>query len=161
MNGLRLRLLGGGEAREVRVAGDAAELDGRSVGFERVDRDGVLAAIRIDGREHRVVCAAEGDRVFVWCDGAAHVFARVTSARPAAVREAGGDLIAPMPGRVRRVLAQDGARVSRGDVLLVLEAMKMEHAIRSPRDGAVRLRVAEGDLVDAGVELAEIADIAE
>ena len=61
-----------------------------------------------------------------------------------------------MPGRVRRLLVEDGARVARGDVLLVLEAMKMEHAIRSPRDGTARLRVAEGDLVEAGIELATV-----
>jgi 3-methylcrotonyl-CoA carboxylase alpha subunit len=41
-------------------------------------------------------------------------------------------------------------------VLLVLEAMKMEHSIRAPKDGSVRLTVREGDLVDAGVELAQI-----
>jgi acetyl-CoA/propionyl-CoA carboxylase biotin carboxyl carrier protein len=61
-----------------------------------------------------------------------------------------------MPGRVRRLLVEDGSHVRRGEVLLVLEAMKMEHAIRSPMDGTVRLRVAEGDLVDAGVELAAV-----
>jgi biotin carboxyl carrier protein len=59
---------------------------------------------------------------------------------------------------VRRLLVEDGARVARGDLLLVLEAMKMEHAIRSPRDGTVLLRVAEGDLVEAGVELAAIEE---
>ncbi len=62
-----------------------------------------------------------------------------------------------MPGRVRKVSAAAGDRVERGMVLIVLEAMKMEHAIRAPKDGTLRrLLVKEGDLVDAGVELAEI-----
>jgi acetyl/propionyl-CoA carboxylase alpha subunit len=153
-----LRLRRGKELREIRLEKDAAVLDGRRVPFERVERDGELAAIRIDGREHRIVTAAEGGRLFVWCDGLVSVFERVGSGRAArgAAREAGGDLISPMPGRVRRVLVEDGARVARGDVLLVLEAMKMEHAIRSPSEGTVRLRVAEGDLVEAGVELAQV-----
>jgi 3-methylcrotonyl-CoA carboxylase alpha subunit len=63
-----------------------------------------------------------------------------------------------MPGRVRRVLVVGGAAVERGQPLLVLEAMKMEHSIRAPRDGVVRrVCVAEGELVDAGVELVELA----
>ena len=157
MSGSSLRR--GGEQRDVRIESDAAVVDGRRVPFERVERDGELAGIRIDGREHPVVTAVEGSRIWVWCDGVAGAFERVAAARSGAggaPREAGGDLISPMPGRVRRLLVEDGARVARGDVLLVLEAMKMEHAIRSPKDGTVRLRVAEGDLVDAGIELATV-----
>ncbi len=78
------------------------------------------------------------------------------SRRAAAVEHLDG-LAAPMPGRVRRLVAAEGSAVARGDVLLVLEAMKMEHAIRAPRDGVLeRFRVAEGDLVEAGAELAEL-----
>jgi acetyl/propionyl-CoA carboxylase alpha subunit len=131
-------------------------LDGRRVAFEAVERDGRLAAIRVGGREHAVVAAADGSRVFVWCDGSAWLFERASTARAARPKDAGADLASPMPGRVRRVLVADGQHVARGDVLLVLEAMKMEHAIRAPRDGAVGLRVREGDLVDAGVELAAV-----
>jgi 3-methylcrotonyl-CoA carboxylase alpha subunit len=63
-----------------------------------------------------------------------------------------------MPGRVRRVLLGEGARIGKGDVILILEAMKMEHAIRAPRDGTVvRVLFAEPHLVEAGTVLAEIA----
>ena len=153
-----MRLRRGAELREVRIESDAAVLDGRRVAFERVERDGELAAIRIDGKEHPLVTAVEGSRIWVWCDGVAVAFERVASSKSGAAspREAGGDLISPMPGRVRRLLVEDGAHVTRGDVILVLEAMKMEHAIRSPMDGTVRLRVAEGDLVEAGIELAAV-----
>jgi 3-methylcrotonyl-CoA carboxylase alpha subunit len=156
MTTLRLRL--GQEIREIRLEADAAYLDGRRLAFERVDRDGALAAIRIDGREHEVVTAAAGNRVFAWSDGFAGEFERVSASRRAHARETSGDLISPMPGRVRSLLVEDGARAATGDVLLVLEAMKMEHAIRSPKDGRVRLRVKEGDLVEAGVELAEVEE---
>jgi 3-methylcrotonyl-CoA carboxylase alpha subunit len=62
-----------------------------------------------------------------------------------------------MPGRIRKTLVEPGDSVERGQVVLVLEAMKMEHAIRAPRDGTVtRLDHAEGDLVEAGTVLAEI-----
>ncbi|MEP6995797.1 MAG: biotin/lipoyl-containing protein [Acidobacteriota bacterium] len=151
-----VRLRHGGVTRELLFEKDAVSIDGHRVAFEPRERNGCLAGILIGGREHRVVAARDGDRIFVWCDGEARTFERAVSVRSAAPRETGGDLISPMPGRVRRILVADGQTVSRGDVLLVLEAMKMEHSIRAPRDGSVRLRVREGDLVDAGVELAQV-----
>jgi 3-methylcrotonyl-CoA carboxylase alpha subunit len=109
------------------------------------------------GAFERLVTARDGDRVFVWCAGSTFSFERVRGARAAARADHGGDLRSPMPGRVRRISASIGARVSRGDLLLVLEAMKMEHSIRAPEDGVVRrLFVAEGDLVEAEMELVEI-----
>jgi biotin carboxyl carrier protein len=60
------------------------------------------------------------------------------------------EIRAPMPGRVVRILVAAGTRVSRGQVLLVLEAMKMQNEIPAPRDGIVReVRVSEGDLITA------------
>jgi 3-methylcrotonyl-CoA carboxylase alpha subunit len=65
-----------------------------------------------------------------------------------------GSLRAPMPGRVTAVHGQSGAIVRRGQVLMVLEAMKMEHAIVAPADGVLgRVLFKVGDLVDEGVEL--------
>jgi 3-methylcrotonyl-CoA carboxylase alpha subunit len=62
-----------------------------------------------------------------------------------------------MPGRIRKTLVRRGDEVARGQVVLILEAMKMEHAIRAPQDGVVtRLEHREGDLVEAGAVLAEI-----
>jgi 3-methylcrotonyl-CoA carboxylase alpha subunit len=62
---------------------------------------------------------------------------------------------------VIRVAAAVGDRVARGAVLLVLEAMKMEHSVAAPADGTVaRLAVGEGDLVEEGAELV-VLDAAE
>ena len=75
-----------------------------------------------------------------------------------AVTAVTGSLMAPMPGRVTAVHAQAGATVRRGEVLMVLEAMKMEHAILAPADGVLsRVLFQVGDLVDEGVELLVIA----
>ena len=66
-----------------------------------------------------------------------------------------GALIAPMPGKVLELAVAEGATVGSGDVLIVLEAMKMEHELLAPAAGTVtELRVAEGDPVDAGAALA-------
>ena len=68
-----------------------------------------------------------------------------------------GALIAPMPGKVIKLAVAEGATVGSGDVLIVLEAMKMEHELLAPAAGTVtELRVAEGDQVDAGAPLAVI-----
>ena len=144
----------GGRGREIRVDGGAASLDGRTVSLEVVSPGEVV----VDGRRYRIATAREGSRIWVWCEGAVYEFDTARKGRTAAAADhhAGG-LDAPMPGRVRRLVAREGERVAKGDVLLVLEAMKMEHAIRAPHDGVLeRFHVAEGALVDAGVELAEI-----
>ena len=72
---------------------------------------------------------------------------------------AGDDaLMAPMPATVVKILVASGAEVAEGDTLLVLEAMKMELAIRAPRAGTIgAIRCAVGELVQPGVPLLEIA----
>jgi acetyl/propionyl-CoA carboxylase alpha subunit len=155
------RLTSGGQSREVRLEGATARLDGRSVAFEILGggfRGGSPVEIVVGGRTHRVLALRDGARVFVWVDGQTFIFERAERRRTRAASEQAGDLLAPMPGRVRKTLVSIGDSVRKGQPLLVLEAMKMEHSIRAPRDGAVRrLLVREGDLVDAGVELAEIS----
>ena len=67
---------------------------------------------------------------------------------------------APVPGTVTRVAVAVGDRVGRGEVLVVLESMKMEHPVRSGVDGivvAVRARV--GDSVEAGQVVAVVDDV--
>ena len=66
-------------------------------------------------------------------------------------------LAAPMPATVIRIEVSPGARVSRGDTLVILEAMKMELPIRADSDGTVtRVACKAGDLVQPGVALVEI-----
>ncbi len=67
---------------------------------------------------------------------------------------AAGRLTAPMPGKIVQVLAQAGDRVKRGQPILILEAMKMEHTIAAPADGTIdAINYAVGELVDEGVAL--------
>jgi acetyl/propionyl-CoA carboxylase alpha subunit len=152
-----IRIASGAARRGVRIEAGAAEVDGRRSSVSVRELGGAVRELCVDGVRHRVAWSAEGDTVFVWCDGRTWVLSRGRPERSARGADLGGDLRAPMPGRVRRTAASAGERVSKGQVLLVLEAMKMEHAIRAPRDGVLRaMHVREGDLVEAGVELAEI-----
>jgi biotin carboxyl carrier protein len=63
-------------------------------------------------------------------------------------------LIAPMPGKIVRVLVAAGQQVSAGQGLLVIEAMKMQNEIRSPKSGIVEKLAREGQTVNAGEILA-------
>jgi len=72
---------------------------------------------------------------------------------------AAGSLASPMPGAVWKVLAAAGEKVDKGQPLLVIEAMKMEHEIVAPVSGPLEeMRVSEGDQVDAGTILAVIGE---
>jgi biotin carboxyl carrier protein len=77
--------------------------------------------------------------------------------RPAS-RQQGGDLHAPMAGKVLRILVQPGAHVAAGTTLVILEAMKMEQPITAPRDGVITdVLCREGEQVTAGTELVRLA----
>ena len=72
-------------------------------------------------------------------------------------RASDGALAAPMPGTVIAVAVAVGQQIRAGDLLLTLEAMKMELPIRAPRDGVVSaVRCAAGDLVQPGPPLVEL-----
>jgi len=151
-----MKILCGEEAVEVRLEGEDASLDGRPVRLNLLPGARSLDALVVDGRIVRVASVRDGARVLVWCGGDVFEFVRETD-RPRRTADVAGDLIAPMPGRVRRVLVSEGSPVTRGEVVFVLEAMKMEHALRAPRDGVVRsIAPREGDLVEAGAILAEM-----
>jgi propionyl-CoA carboxylase alpha chain len=73
--------------------------------------------------------------------------------------QAAGSLSAPMPGTVVRVEVEVGSAVTSGQAIVVLEAMKMEHAVRAPQDGiAESILVAVGDQVEVGQVLAVVTD---
>jgi 3-methylcrotonyl-CoA carboxylase alpha subunit len=73
-----------------------------------------------------------------------------------------GGLEAPMPGVVTRVMVQAGDTVEKGQPLLAIEAMKMEHVIRAPRAGRVlKVAAAQGEMVKGGVALVEMEPAAE
>ena len=81
-------------------------------------------------------------------------FGRQTKQDAGAVRTGLQRVIAPMPGKVVRVLVASGAEVKARQGLVVVEAMKMENELRAVRDGRVRdVSVAEGQSVDAGTVL--------
>jgi biotin carboxyl carrier protein len=71
--------------------------------------------------------------------------------------ESEGTLRSPMPGQVIKIVIEIGQQVKKGDILLILEAMKMEHRIKAPYDGIITaLHYQVGQTVEAGVTLLEL-----
>ena len=101
-----------------------------------------------DGRTFRAVAAVAGR--------SSH---RVRSEPGPSRVEGRQTVMAPMPGRVVRVLVAVGDRVTAGQAVVIVEAMKMENELRAPRDGVVReVAAREGAAVEAGAVLVAMDD---
>ena len=76
--------------------------------------------------------------------------------KPAPAGKAGSvEVTAPMPGKILAVKANSGQSVKKGDVILLLEAMKMENEVVAPQDGTIAsVNVSSGDMVESGDVLA-------
>lgn len=126
----------------------ATDIRARSTddGLVRMDVDGHLLSARV----HR-----EAGAIAVFLGGLAHAFGLAEEAGHHGEASKGGDhLFAPMPGLVRVVSVEQGARVAKGDALVTIEAMKMELVLAAPRDGLVAaVPVALGDQVPEGALL--------
>lgn len=128
----------------------------------RADRtaDGTwrLALVDPAGAAHVVEALADGGDVWTAFDGAVQVAtAPAAGARRRGRTAAAHGLEAPMPATVTRIVAAVGQIVAAGDVLILLEAMKMELAIRAPHDGTVaRVACEVGTIVQPGVPLVEL-----
>ncbi|MBA2528404.1 MAG: acetyl/propionyl-CoA carboxylase subunit alpha, partial [Euzebyales bacterium] len=151
---LRLQA-GGGQPVDVRVRGRASRAqvqvgDGARVATSAsTSGDGVVATI--EGRTFRYAFAERGGVAWVGHDGHTWAFREedeLAAARHHDTAAVGGELFAPMPGTVSVVNVAKGDRVSAGQTLLVVEAMKMEHPITAPVDGVVAtLHVGPGQAV--------------
>jgi acetyl-CoA/propionyl-CoA carboxylase biotin carboxyl carrier protein len=119
--------------------------------------DGELT-VTLDGITRRYTVAETGRQIWLAGAGRTWMLEELTedSARPDDVHSGDVELVSPMPGSVVAVNVQDGELVAVGTVVVAVEAMKMEHSLRSPVAGAVELLVAVGDQVKVGQLLARI-----
>src|SRR5262245_41012971 len=103
-------------------------------------------------------CVRSGDEIHLSWKGVTYRLLEEGEGARTAQRQHAGGLEAPMPGKVIKVSVAEGDQVSRGQEILVVEAMKMENAIRAPRDGRVgKIAARVGDMVSPGVTLVELS----
>ena len=159
-----------------------AKIDGQPISLELDERDGRVSArvgerdyeVKVERPEAGVYLLFVGEKIYevrvsAAEKGSLHIAVRGKSfavklidrkhLRLAAEHNEDGrrQLVAPMPGKVIRVLLGEGDTVDAGQGVVVVEAMKMQNEIKSPKSGrVVRLRVKEGETVTANQVLAVV-----
>ena len=160
----QVRMPGRNEDRTVVVTAGApafeATLEGVALSGDALEvRDGVWSLVGLDGRQIEVSVAWQQDgSVRASAEGTIFGFELLDELTARALVATGGrvakkvrHVAAAMPGRVLRVLVAAGDRVAQGQPILVLEAMKMENEVKSPRDGVVAsVESAAGKAVSQG-----------
>jgi 3-methylcrotonyl-CoA carboxylase alpha subunit len=167
---VRLRYRAGGREYEVEAERSGAgslrlRLDGREADVGKPSfENGRLRAV-VEGRPVVACLAFDGFDALVSMGGESYRLAKppppdVDGAGPRGTATAGATLAAPMPGTVVRLLVEEGQEVEEGQLLLLLEAMKMEQPVAAPHAGrVVSLPYAEGALVPGGAVLAEMEEL--
>jgi biotin carboxyl carrier protein len=133
-------------------------LDGRPVAVDAVEIAPNTLSILLNGQSFEVNVSSSPDGKLKLQTGSREFIAEVIDPRAWSGRRHGSveaqgrqQIVAPMPGKVVRLLVKEGDRVEAGQGLLVVEAMKMQNEIRSPKGGTVeRVLAKEGQAVNAG-----------
>jgi len=142
-----------GANNTVLLNGEPHSVDFRSI-------DGVtLHSLLLDNQSYEVLAERTGDEYRILIDGELHVVdvqderTRKLAKAEAKTAQHTGELVikAPMPGMVREVVVNVGDAVTAKQSVLILEAMKMQNELRTPKAGTVKeIRVKPGDKVDQG-----------
>jgi biotin carboxyl carrier protein len=137
-------------------------LDGQPVDADAVEIAPNIFSILLRGQSHEIRVTPAPNGALTLQAGSEEFTAEVIDPRAwsgrrqsAAEAEGRQQIVAPMPGKIVRLLVKAGDTVEAGQGLLVVEAMKMQNEIRSPKSGVVeRLLAEEGQTVNAGEVLA-------
>ena len=151
----------GAGPRSVSIAGDTATVDGEAVDWRLVSRTPDAATVVAGDGTTMTASRASGGGVAVEGLPLPHRLRLVAPPAVSAAARAGegpaGAVRAPLAGRVAAVNVREGDEVVDGDVVAVLDAMKMEHAITAPGAGTVRaVHAAPDEVVEAGALLVEL-----
>ena len=135
-------------------------LDGRDVEVDAVLARPNVLSVRMGNKAYEVKCERVGGETHIWV-GSRRFATEVRDPRSLRSRGRAADhqgprkLTAPMPGKVVRILVDKGVEVEAGTGVLVVEAMKMQNEVKSPKKGTIQqILVAEGAAVNAGDVLA-------
>ncbi len=138
----------------------SCRLDGREIEVDAVLARPNVLSLRIGKKAYEVKCERVASDVHIWV-GSRRFAPEVRDPRSLRSRGRSVDehgprkLTAPMPGKVVRILLTQGSEVEAGAGVLVVEAMKMQNEVKSPKKGTIqKITVAEGSAVNAGDVLA-------
>ena len=133
-----------GKKVELKIGGKTYQVEIKSLTADN-------AQVLVDGREVQVDINVPQDAPRAPKPAAKKATAPAKQAAPRPASPSSKSLLSLMPGVVIKILVKEGQQVAAGDVLLVLEAMKMENEIRSDRSGTIgRIEVTPGQQVQTG-----------
>jgi biotin carboxyl carrier protein len=154
MTGRELHWSVKGREFAIRIEESDVYVDGESTPFRILEKTAHGAVIEIKGQTQRVFVLRERTGCTVWWNGKTYRLERGnTRGRGTGDISGGasGKIHAPMPGKILRVEVQAGIEVQEKQALLVMESMKMETTIPSPKSGRVsEIRVQPGQAVEMG-----------
>jgi biotin carboxyl carrier protein len=132
-------------------------LEGKQHSYSLISQNGTELLLESGTRFKAAVSSPNKDgESIVMAGGREAVFTSGTKKNKRSAGQA-GSLTSPMPGKIFKVIKEVGSEVKKGETILILEAMKMEHSIRSDKDGKVKkINYKVGELVQGGVALAEV-----
>jgi biotin carboxyl carrier protein len=114
-----------------------------------------------DAPADRAALITPDDHIVVFEAGEAFVFSQTPPSDAGEDAAGDGAIRSPMPGKVTQLSVKPGDKVAKGQALVTLEAMKMEHALTAPFDGKVEaVSVKVGDQVSEGTALVTLAAVA-
>ncbi len=137
------------------------EINGNQLSAEVKERGKNFLRININGHCRKLYFSENGDgKTLVSCEGNIYEFDRSDRLHDSdfyiseADAKGGNHIKSPMPGKVIKLHVQAGDKVSKGDTLVVVEAMKMENNLNAHRDAVIaEVKVKEGDMVDSSAAL--------
>jgi acetyl/propionyl-CoA carboxylase alpha subunit len=159
---LELTPSGSGKSYRVEIGGTLRRAQGKPVDVEIIHADAERGKIDllINGQNVTAYVSSDGMKRWVTVNGQTFMLTKSSDVkRRGAGHDHASELGAPMPGQVRGVNVNEGETVTKGQTLLVLEAMKMEIRIQAQKDGVVKkLWVKQGQTVEREQILIEIED---
>ncbi len=157
---MKINALIDGENHLIEIDGTTATVDGREYTIDVSTPEPGIVLLKNDGRVYEAVVtpdAHSGENFAVAVSGASY---EIKLTDPKRLRTSGvenehgdgrAEIKSAMPGKVVRILVDKGAKVGKGDGIVVVEAMKMENELKSPKDGeVVEIRASEGETVNSG-----------
>jgi biotin carboxyl carrier protein len=155
-----------GETHTIEIEGGKAAIDGREYEIEASTPETGVVLLKSEGRIFEAVVTPDGtSRESVSVSLGGNTF-DIRLSDPKRLRASGGDaahadglaeIKSAMPGKVVRILVEQGSEVAKGEGVVVVEAMKMQNELKAPKDGTVSaVKVEEGQTVNAGDVLVTI-----
>ncbi|HEX7320109.1 MAG TPA: biotin/lipoyl-containing protein [bacterium] len=140
-----------GSKNKVTINGD------RSFNIDSYDVRSNSLTFVCDGKMSSAFIAGDRERTYIAIDGEYYVFDQVKGTKGTTADQKGDSVASPMPGLLVKIPVSPGDKVQNGTTLAIVEAMKMQNELHSPRDGVVkRINFKEGDQVDAFVPIVEL-----